>query len=123
MRSAGTGSEDRNDKCPKCTRFIQDAEFVAFRVDSIQLKLKSIEKFLADNEWVFIENAELMRHVRDLNDVDMESFNLTRAQIIKFSRYIDKVTRIVKEIEHHGDNFCREQEIEHETVQENEGDE
>ena len=112
MRSAGTGSEDRDDKCPRCKRFIQDAEMVAFRVDAIQHKLWEVEKFLAENEWIFLENAGMMKTVRSLEDVDMDSFDLTCRQIIRFNRYIDIVSRIIKQIDNEGDNFSRDRENE-----------
>jgi hypothetical protein len=119
MRSAGTGRDNKDDKCPKCKQFIEKAEIVAYRVDEIQLKIRNISKFLADNEWIFLENAELMKGVHDLNDVDMESFDLTCSQIIRFNRYIDKVTRALNQINNESDNFCRgrdgEDEIERES--------
>jgi hypothetical protein len=110
MRSTGAGKDDGDSGCPKCRRFIQDAEMVAFRVDAIQLRLKEIEKFLVDNEWVFLENAGLMSKVTDIRDVDTDSFDLTCKQIIRFNRYLDKVGRILKDIGYESDNFCRDEE-------------
>jgi len=105
-------NSDDNSECPRCARYVRDAEMVAFRVDALQRKLWEVEKFLAENEWIFLENAGLMKTVRSLEDVDMDSFDLTCRQIIRFNRYIDIVSRIIKQIDSEGNNFSMDRENE-----------
>jgi uncharacterized protein YwgA len=107
MKSAGVGDGDGYTRCPKCKQFVERVHMMAFRVDELHRKIRDIEQFLADNEWVFIENAEKMKQIQDLNDVDMESFDLTCRQIIRFNRYIDKVTRTLNQMNNEGENFER----------------
>jgi hypothetical protein len=85
---------------------------MAFRVDNIQRKLHDLEKFLAENEWIFLENAERMKTIRNIErEVDMESFNMTCNQIVRFSRYIDKVSRALSQVSNECDAFNKESDL------------
>jgi hypothetical protein len=108
MKSVGSGDDDSHGKCPKCKQFIERVGIMAYRVDSLQHKLDTIRKFLTDNEWVFIENAENLKTIHDMKDVDTESFEKTCHEIIQFGHYIDKVSRALETANNEADNFCRE---------------
>jgi hypothetical protein len=108
MNSVGSSSGDDKTDCPKCTQFIERVEMMAFRVDAIRYQMQEISKFLAENEWVFIENAEKLRQIKNFDrDVDQKSFEMTNSQIIRFNRYIDKVKRALTSIDAEGENFSR----------------
>jgi len=95
MKPIGSGGED-DSRCPRCRQFLEITANVCDRVDTIESSINAIKRFIAENEWVLVENAENIKQFRHPDkEIEPESLQLAFAQAARFERLILMVSRAV----------------------------
>ena len=107
MKTIGYGGDDDDDpKCTKCQQILEIAASVYDKVDFIERNMNEIKLFLAENEWILLENSGNIRQFRHPeNDIEPESLQIAFAQASRFERLVLTLSRSVDRMTVHCKEF------------------
>ena len=89
MRSAVGGDIDDR-RCPQCREFINNADIIIQKMETIERKMSDLQAALSKYEWTIIENSTNIKNMRKNGmDLDDESFQVAFSQSKRFLRLLE----------------------------------
>jgi len=105
MRSVNSGDIDDR-RCPQCRQFVENADIIVHKMETIERKLNDLHMALSKYEWTVIENATNIRNMRKNGmELDKDSFDVAFAQSKRFLRLLESIDSNLNSIMRHYDDL------------------
>jgi hypothetical protein len=104
MRSAVGGDIDDH-RCPQCRQFIENADIIMHKMETIERKMNDLRSALSKYEWTIIENSTNIKNMRKNGmELDEESFRVAFSQTKRFLRLLETIdSNLNSAIRHYDD--------------------